>query len=1253
MSGKVPPRGPRALLGHNNQHNSDQPLPASSTKRIGAAPPTGPRSLLNGFNAASSANGLGKRVHVNGVNGLNGVNGHIYPNAPPAVPPPPTSEPPPPPPSAAAFPGIAGPSTRPAIAFSIVPKAPGKPPTGPAVPPRVVTSKSHPQHPHNSPPPPSYDPPPPPPDEAPPPPPNDISPSPPPPAGPPPPPPPPLDAPPVPPPPNHVPPPLPPPSSLPPPPPSEPPPPPPPPIPAYTPYTIQVKKAEVRAPIVSAFSTAPLHPSLPPRPSLSSTHLYAPSTPPPPPPPPASPPPPTELPSSPKPPPLPSTPSLHASSSVLPPPNSSATSRPAPPPLPSWPPPRTAYPEVRSFRVLFDPGLEGLKQGGHDGTYWRRMIEHVRERCTPEHAAERIRGKGKAREMLFRFEGEVVGPIREEGVMDGEDVMFEDEVVVSDPRQAGQSRPRPPARTDFALVSYEHDANSVSPPPTTVLMTGLPPLASNKVLQGHLATYGKVAHFHRQMDSATGATLGVVSVRFTTPEEARKCIEREDGGRGAIAGYLGVMQEERRAVMDPEGLILKALLKEMDGRRRREREEKRKREKKEKPKDLPVPLTTKPPPLPPKPVHPSLPVNPLLAARVQAGSSPRSATTPIAQEMRRREGDSYRGYDRGRPLQNRPRYLPPRPMNSYRPALSRSPSPNAEYLDAVARDRSKGKSRATDRDREHAEVLIELARNGREYLKIKADSAPNAIRDDDILSFCRAFTGSMDKMLRDHLGIYVTFKDAGTARRAERVLGGHNIGFHSVTLSVHAAPTAGEASREPLTTAELLDRAQELLMKELRVMLERDITERLVAADLRRIALEPRDKPVPVATNTEWTAPNRGLKSLSFRKQRKEANAVPEEEDEDEVVFAERPKKRRKKEVKIRKPLVIEVESEDEDDREDDPMSLVRKRDELEDDRDDQDEEPARKKVKQIDKKPIVEIQVISPPSSRSPSPLPDVYEQGICDDDEDLYYAKLVLAGNDVEPTLDLAPPESAAPLFRKHVTGSARTEGYYKITHAEKIAYVTQYQARATNVEVGSPAEEPPAAPQHIESSRSNRANARRRAQGLEEINQVQRAVALSKGEAANELSFKFNQLQTRKKHLRFARSPIHDWGLYAMEKISKGEMVIEYVGEVIRAQVAEKREKTYERQGIGSSYLFRIDEDLVVDATKKGNLGRLINHSCDPNCTAKIITISGEKKIVIYAKLDIELGDEITYDYHFPFEQDKIPCLCGSVKCRGFLN
>lgn len=297
-------------------------------------------------------------------------------------------------------------------------------------------------------------------------------------------------------------------------------------------------------------------------------------------------------------------------------------------------------------------------------------------------------------------------------------------------------------------------------------------------------------------------------------------------------------------------------------------------------------------------------------------------------------------------------------------------------------------------------------------------------------------------------------------------------------------------------------------------------------------------------------------------------------------------------------------------------------------------------------------------PKPRLPTPTPDPYGPGLCEDDEDLYFARLALAQSmgiplpDPMPTPKSAPdPECPSP-FRVHATGSARTEGYYKISHAEKSAYVAQYATRGAAADHSEPQVQQPKPA--MTSSRSNRANARRQAQGLEEINQVQRAMALSKGEtAAAELSIKFNQLQTRKKHLRFARSPIHDWGLYAMERISRGEMVIEYVGEVIRAQVADKREKVYERQGIGSSYLFRIDEDLVVDATKKGNLGRLINHSCDPNCTAKIITINSEKKIVIYAKQDIELGDEITYDYHFPIEQDKIPCLCGSAKCRGYLN
>ena len=82
-----------------------------------------------------------------------------------------------------------------------------------------------------------------------------------------------------------------------------------------------------------------------------------------------------------------------------------------------------------------------------------------------------------------------------------------------------------------------------------------------------------------------------------------------------------------------------------------------------------------------------------------------------------------------------------------------------------------------------------------------------------------------------------------------------------------------------------------------------------------------------------------------------------------------------------------------------------------------------------------------------------------------------------------------------------------------------------------------------------------------------------------------------------MTFGKSAIHDWGLFAKEYIGADEMVIEYVGQVVRPVLSDVREMRYEKQGIGSSYLFRIDgEHGIVDATKCGNLARFINHSCD---------------------------------------------------------
>lgn len=99
-----------------------------------------------------------------------------------------------------------------------------------------------------------------------------------------------------------------------------------------------------------------------------------------------------------------------------------------------------------------------------------------------------------------------------------------------------------------------------------------------------------------------------------------------------------------------------------------------------------------------------------------------------------------------------------------------------------------------------------------------------------------------------------------------------------------------------------------------------------------------------------------------------------------------------------------------------------------------------------------------------------------------------------------------------------------------------------------------------------------------------------------------------------------------------------MIEYVGEKIRPSLADHREKVYANLNThdGSSYFFRVD-DQVIDATLKGNKARFINHSCNPNCIAKVIRHDNGtgNAIVIYASKKIEEEEEITYDYRFPRE------------------
>uniref|UniRef100_A0A1I7X9G2 [histone H3]-lysine(4) N-trimethyltransferase n=1 Tax=Heterorhabditis bacteriophora TaxID=37862 RepID=A0A1I7X9G2_HETBA len=226
-------------------------------------------------------------------------------------------------------------------------------------------------------------------------------------------------------------------------------------------------------------------------------------------------------------------------------------------------------------------------------------------------------------------------------------------------------------------------------------------------------------------------------------------------------------------------------------------------------------------------------------------------------------------------------------------------------------------------------------------------------------------------------------------------------------------------------------------------------------------------------------------------------------------------------------------------------------------------------------------------------------------------------------------------------HDKGCARAQGYYKLSVKEKRRLIRRPEEGHQDKTDISERDET-AVRHHVQANKESRS--------------MHRRLLTTMGDTNTDF-FKVNQLKYRKKMIKFARSRIHGWGLYALEPIAPDDMIVEYVGQKVRPTVADEREKAYERRGIGSSYLFRIDDTCekfqVIDATKMGNFARFINHSCQPNCYAKVVTVDGDRRIVIYSKTLINKGDEITYDYKFPIEDDKIDCLCGAPNCRGTLN
>lgn len=134
----------------------------------------------------------------------------------------------------------------------------------------------------------------------------------------------------------------------------------------------------------------------------------------------------------------------------------------------------------------------------------------------------------------------------------------------------------------------------------------------------------------------------------------------------------------------------------------------------------------------------------------------------------------------------------------------------------------------------------------------------------------------------------------------------------------------------------------------------------------------------------------------------------------------------------------------------------------------------------------------------------------------------------------------------------------------------------------------------------------------------------------------------------------SPIQGVGAFATRRIPKGTRLIEYTGERISNDEADRRYPDDDTQARHHTFLFAIDDEVVVDAAVGGNESRFINHSCAPNCEA---VIDDDDRIWIETLRAIKPGEELAYDYafildepHTPAAKRRYPCTCGARTCRG---
>ena len=129
---------------------------------------------------------------------------------------------------------------------------------------------------------------------------------------------------------------------------------------------------------------------------------------------------------------------------------------------------------------------------------------------------------------------------------------------------------------------------------------------------------------------------------------------------------------------------------------------------------------------------------------------------------------------------------------------------------------------------------------------------------------------------------------------------------------------------------------------------------------------------------------------------------------------------------------------------------------------------------------------------------------------------------------------------------------------------------------------------------------------------------------------------------------------YGLRANSDLPANTLIYEYIGEVIGEQAFRKRLVQYDQEGIKHFYFMSLNKGEFIDATKKGNLGRFCNHSCNPNCYVDKWVVGGRLRMGIFTERWIQAGEELVFNYNVDrYGANPQPCYCGEPNCTGFIG